>query len=131
LTVQLAAHLQNGSLPHQTIDFRDISPDIALPLQARRVHVANLAENGTLRPRPIMLAENPCDIGETVWITPIDEEFVVQEERRLEGDSRSARPLLYFLTPIHAHMIVHVTGLPHLAHGGIPIRVVRASSFQL
>jgi len=32
---------------------------------------------------------------------------------------------------IHAHVVVHVAGVPHLAHRGVPIRIVRFGGFEL
>src|SRR5215467_8947908 len=57
--VQLALPFFAG----QGVDAPDIGSNVGFSFQSGRIHVAHLAEDGPLRPGPVVQPEYPADIG--------------------------------------------------------------------
>src|SRR3712207_2864498 len=113
-----------AALRDHTLHLLDVLFGLCLALQPRGRHVAHLAEDGTLGPSAVVLAVDPGDVGEGVGVAPVHEVLVVEVERGPVGVLRGVGPLQDLLTPVHAHVVVHVAGVHHLPHGSVPVRVV-------
>lgn len=78
-----------------------------------------------------MLAKGPGNVRERIRVAAVEKEFVVDRERggvRLLGREALFEDLF---PPIHAHVVMHVAGKPHLVHGCVPVRIVRRSVLEL
>src|SRR5919107_141084 len=97
---------------------------LGLPFQTSRRHVADLAKDFPLLPTPVVLAEDPGDVGVGVRVPAVQEILVVEVERRRIGLAGRGAPLQDLLSPVHPHVVVHVAGMDHLSHRRVPILVV-------
>ena len=118
-------------ITREPLDFRDVCFDVTLPFEAVRVHVAHFAEDRALAPGAVVLAEDPCNVREGIRVAAVEEIPVVDRERSGERLFGRRAPFEDLFAPIHAHIVVHVAGVPHLAHRGVPIRIVRFGGFEL
>ena len=94
-------------------------------------HRAHLAKDRPLRPGPVVQTKDPADIGVGIRVSTIEKESVVEAEQGRIALLGRRRPLQHFLSPIHAHVVVHVPGQQHLPHRRVPVRVVGVGAGEL
>ena len=110
--------------------------DVALRIEffarAFTGHVADQSEDGSVKPRAVMLADHgPGDAGVAVGVAPVQLVAVVERDGPLVAEGDRGRPLQNLLGPVHAHVVVHPPGLDHLALGCVPQLVVGLGALQL
>jgi hypothetical protein len=115
----------------QRFDFSYIGLDVRLALEPGGRHLAYRSENRPLVPGSVMQSIYAGDVGVAVGIARIQKVFVHQGQRHVERFPRRAAPLQDLFRPIHAHVVVHVSGVQHLPLGRVPILVVGVGSFEL
>src|ERR1017187_6968809 len=99
----------------------DIRPRIDLLRNRRATHWPHQAEDRPVEPRAIMLAHNgPCNSRIAIRVAAVEFIAVIQHYRPLKGPGRVRRPFQNLLRPIHAHVVVHPTGVSHLPLGRVP-----------
>src|SRR5215203_5937926 len=108
------------TLIHKALHLLYVLCGFGLPFQTSRRHVADLAKNFPLLPAPVVLAEDPGDVGVGVRIPAFQEILVVEVERRRIGLARRGAPLQDLLSPVHPHVVVHVASMYHLSHRRVP-----------
>jgi DNA polymerase III alpha subunit len=113
------------------LDSCKIALHIEYSFQSLVVHIADVAEDRPLGPRPVMLAEAPGNPGITVGVAPVHLIGVVQRQGTVECFLRSGAPFKDFLSPVHAQVVVHGSQLGQLPLCCIPIRVMGLSLLQL
>src|SRR5688572_15403361 len=118
LPLSKLSHLSSGSVspsrPSEDARSRSFGPTLldkalhllyvlcglGLPFQTSRRHVADLAKDFPLLPTPVVLAENPGDVGVGVRVPAVKEVLVVEVERRRIGLAGRGAPLQDLLTPV-------------------------------
>lgn len=78
-----------------------------------------------------MKPEKPGDVGERIRVAAVDKVFVIDRERRFKGNLRRGAPFNNLLSPVHAHVVMHVSRVFHLVHRGVPVRVVGLRVLEL
>src|SRR6476619_7370481 len=75
----------------------DVFADVGLALETRSVHVADVAEDRALGPRPVVKAKYPTDVRIRICIAAVEEIAVVEVQERRVPDLPRGRPLQPFL----------------------------------
>mmetsp|Transcript_108245 Transcript_108245/g.191721 ORF Transcript_108245/g.191721 Transcript_108245/m.191721 type:complete len:250 (-) Transcript_108245:881-1630(-) len=104
---------------------------IKLGFQTVACHRSNLSKKWAVWKWPVMISKAPSNTHVTIFVTSIQRKFVIEFYSHGEGFMRLRNPYNKLLAPIHAHVIVHVTGCNHFPLGCIPPRVVCLPTSQI
>src|SRR5918998_2337268 len=117
--------------PRKALHLLDVLFGLGLALQPSGGHVAHRAVHLPLLPAPVVLAEDPCDVGVRVWVPSVEEVLVVEVERCREGLPGRCAAFQDLLSPVHPHVVVHVARVTHLVHRRVPVLVVGLGVLEL
>ena len=93
--------------------------------------VAHGAEDLAPGPGAVVQAVNPGAVGEGIPVAAVEEVAIVEAQRPGEALLGGGGPFEDLLAPVHAQVVVHVAGLPHLGLGGVPVAVMGAALGEL
>src|SRR4026207_1230466 len=91
-----------------------VSRRVKLPTSTLRSHVTQLAENGTLLPGAIVLAETPQDSGIRTCIACVEPVLVIEVLEKDKPRLVPRLPLDHALPPKHSHIVVNLAAQQQL-----------------